>query len=202
MAKMKELYVFIDNSFLFIQGYKYVKKAIPLCAGKKPQFNYAKFKTFLSKKGEIKRIVLVGSELPSNIMASCQRNGFEVFTLPRYPDMKSAKPVEKGVDQKLCWEIAKTIFTNRNSTADKQIILCTGDKDFASIFSDIQTSSWGLEVLLWDNSASQAYIQQAQVFGTVQKLGAEWKKFIDIVDSKAGNPATPVRKTAPKKTTV
>lgn len=179
----KDLYVFIDNSFLFIQGYKYVQSKIKLPSNKKVQFNYAKFKSFLSDKGNIKRIVLVGSELPGNMISSCQRNGFEVFTLPRYPDMKTGKSVEKGVDQKLGWEIAKTIFTNRDGTENKEIILCTGDKDFASILNDIQTSSWALEVLLWDNAISPAYIQQIEVFGSVKTLGSEWKKFLEIVDS-------------------
>ena len=180
----KDIYVFIDNSFLFIQGYRYVQAAIKLPANKKPQFNYSKFKTFLSQKGCIRRVVLVGSCLSGNLITSCQLNGFEVFTLPRYPNMQTGKKVEKGVDQKLGWEIAKTIFTSKDSPENKKIILCTGDKDFASILSDIQTSSWALEVLLWENSASLAYIQQIQVLGTVHKLGPEWKSFIDIVDKR------------------
>ena len=178
----KEIYAFIDNSFLFIQGYKYVQKITKLPKNKKPQFNYLKFKSFLSKKGDIKRIVLVGSQLSGKLITTCQRNGFEVFTLPRYPDIRTGKYVEKGVDQKLGWEIAKTIFTNKESTESKKIILCTGDKDFASILSDIQTSSWSLEVLIWNNSMSSAYIRQVETLGTVQTLGEEWKNFIDIVD--------------------
>ena len=58
-----ELYVFIDYSFLFIQGYKFVLNSISLPSNKKPQLNYVKFKSFLSTLGDIKRIVLVGSEL-------------------------------------------------------------------------------------------------------------------------------------------
>ncbi len=181
----KELYVFIDNSFLFIQGYRYVEHAIALPPTKKAQLNYGKFKNFIAQMGTIKRLVLVGSNLAGTLITSCQRNGFEVFTLPRYPDLKSGKWIEKGVDQKLGWEIAKTIFTNHDSIDNKKIILCTGDKDFASLFSDIHTSAWELEVLLWDNAASPIYIQQAEVFGTVRKLGSEWKNFIDIVDRKS-----------------
>ena len=95
---------------------------------KKPQLNYVKFKKFLSTLGDIKRVVLVGSELPGNLMSRCQRNGFEVFTLPRFPNMRTGKKIEKGVDQKLGWEIAKTIFTNKDATSNKKIVLCTGDK--------------------------------------------------------------------------
>lgn len=177
-----DLYVFIDNSFLFIQGYKLVGKTISLPANKKPQLNYVKFKNFLLSKGSIKRIVLVGSELSGKLMSTCQRQGFEVFTLPRYPDMRTGKMIEKGVDQKLGWEIAKTIFTNKDSTANKKIILCTGDKDFASIFSDIQTASWELEVVVWDNAVSPIYTRQIEIFGKVHIIKEEWKEFIDIVD--------------------
>lgn len=178
----QELYVFIDNSFLFIQGYKFVENAITLPPDKKPQLNYIKFKNFLSPKGTIKRIVLVGSQLPTNMISTCQRHGFEVFTLPRYPDMRTGKNIEKGVDQKLGWEIAKTIFTNKDGTGSKKIILCTGDKDFASIFGDIQTASWALEVIVWKNAVSPVYVRQAEVFGKVHIIGDEWKNFIDIVD--------------------
>lgn len=180
----QDVYVFIDNSFLFIQGYKFVESAIKLPTNKKPQFNYVKFRDFLSSKGTIKRIVLVGSQLPGNLISICQRHGFEVFTLTRHPDMRTGKTIEKGVDQKLGWEIAKTIFTNKDSASNKKIVLCTGDKDFASIFSDIQTASWALEVIVWKNAVSQAYVQQAEVFGNVQVIGDEWKRFIDIVDKK------------------
>lgn len=177
-----ELYVFIDNSFLFIQGYKHVLDSITLPPNKKPQLNYVKFKKFLSTLGDIKRIVLVGSELPGNLMSRCQRNGFEVFTLPRFPNMCTGKRIEKGVDQKLGWEIAKTIFTNKDATSNKKIVLCTGDKDFASIFSDVQTASWALHVIVWKNAVSPAYVQAIEVFGKVQIIGNEWRKFIDIVD--------------------
>ena len=179
-----ELYVFIDNSFMYIQGYKYVERAKKLPPNRKPQFNYLKFQKWLSPQGNIKRIVLVGSQLSGNMIANCQQNGFEVITLPRFPNTRTGKLKEKGVDQKLCWEIAKTIFTNKEPTSNKKIVLCTGDKDFASIFSDIQTSSWALDVIVWENAVSKAYIRQAEVFGKVQIIGKEWQNFIDIVDKK------------------
>lgn len=177
-----ELYVFIDNSFFFIQGYKHVTSTAKLPATKKPQLNYAKFKAYVSQFGQIRRIVLVGSELAGSLIANCQRAGFEVSTMPRYPNISTGKMTEKGVDMEVGWEVAKTIFTNREGCAEKKIILCSGDKDFMPIFPDIQTSGWGLEVWMWSNSFSPAYKTAIDTFGTMKALDTDWKQFIDIVD--------------------
>lgn len=180
----QELYVFIDNSFLFIQGYKHVTNVAKLPATKKPQFDYAGFRHFIEKHGLVKRLVLVGSDLPGNLISTCQRFGFEVETLPKYPDLKSGALKEKGVDQKIGWEIAKTIFTNRDPVQNKKIILCTGDKDFASLLPDIHTANWAFELWLWHNSFSKNYASQVEVFGKLKELDKEWKDFIKIVDVK------------------
>jgi len=182
----KELYVFIDNSFLFIQGYKHVKKVTNLPNNKKPVLNYKKLRNFIEEYGEgiIKRIVLVGSNLSGNLYSTCQLNGIEPFSLPKYPDIKSGRKIEKGVDMKVAWEIAKTIFTNKDPVGNKKIILCSGDKDFISILSDIHTSNWSFELWLWNNAYSKVYEQYVNTFGSIKALDNEWKKFIDIVDSK------------------
>ena len=179
---MDQLYVFIDNSFLFIQGYKHVKVVARIPSTKKPQVNYSGLRNFVKQHGKIKRIVLVGSDLSGSLISTCQREGFEVVTLPKYPDIKTGHRKEKGIDQKIGWEIAKTIFTNKDPVQNKRIILCTGDKDFASILSDVQTSNWSFEVWLWKNSYSSAYVRQIEVFGTVRTLDSEWKQFIRIVN--------------------
>ena len=192
-----QLYVFIDNSFLFIEGYKYAKSVARLPGTKKPQIDYFKLKRFIESHGEVKRIVLVGSELAGSLITNCQRAGFEVFTLPKYPDIKNGTNKEKVVDQKIGWEVAKTIFTNKDPIASKKVILCTGDKDFASILPDIHTSNWGFELWLWHGSFSSAFATQVKVFGTLRELDGEWKKFINIVDAKP-NSASPGAAYAPK----
>lgn len=183
---MSELYVFIDNSFLFIQGYKHASSSVKgMDESRRPKINYKKFKSYISKNGDsIKRIVLVGSNLSGNIVTDCQKFGFEVFTSPRYPNMKKGTEEEKGVDMRVGWEIAKTIFTNKDSIANKKIILCSGDKDFMPIFGDIQTASWSLEVWIWGNSYSPQYESAISRFGKLKKLDEDWKEFIDIVQTK------------------
>lgn len=176
-----ELYVFVDNSFLYIQGYKHVATVTKLPPTKKLQLNYPKFRKFVEKSGNVKRLVLVGSDLSGALISVCQRWGFEVVTLPKYPDLKTGAFREKGVDQKIGWEVAKTIFTNKESTQTKKIILCTGDKDFASILPDIHTSNWFFELWLWHNSYSANYAKQVEVFGEIRELDTEWKQFIEIV---------------------
>jgi uncharacterized LabA/DUF88 family protein len=173
-AVTDQLHVFIDNSFLFIEGYKHVKKVAKLPHDKKPYIDYFALKQFMETHGEVKRMVLVGSELAGSLITNCHRAGFEVFTLPEYPDIKTGQNKEKGVDQKIGWEVAKTIFTN------KKIVLCTGDKDFASILPDIHTSNWAFELWLWHGSFSPAFANQIKVFGTVREIDNEWKKFIKI----------------------
>lgn len=177
-----QLYVFLDNSFLFIEGYKHVHSVARLPLTKKPVFDYISFRRFVEKQGEIKRLVLVGSDLAGNLISSCQRAGFEVFTLPKHPDFKTGLLREKGVDQKIGWEVAKTIFTNKETVQNKKIILCTGDKDFASTLPDIHTANWSFELWLWHRSFSQTYARQVQVFGKIRELDSEWKQFIKIVD--------------------
>ena len=180
---MEDVYVFLDNTFLFIQGYKHVQKVANLPQNKKPSFNYGNFRKFVSKFGTVKRMVLAGSQLPGNLITICQRSGFEVFTLPRYPNIASGKMQEKGVDQKLVWEIAKTIFTNKEATVNKKIILCSGDKDFMPLLPDIQTSGWSLEVWMWNNSYSPSFQTAVSTFGEMIALDDEWKQFIDIIDA-------------------
>lgn len=176
-----DIYAFIDNSFLFAQGYKHVQGLTSLPANKKVVIDYWGLRNFLSKQGTLKRSVIVGSELPGVLITRCQKAGFDVFTFPKYPDFKTGSLKEKGIDHKICWEIAKTIFTNKGSTTNKKIILCTGDKDFMTILPDIQTSNWSFELWLWANSFSPRFTDQAKVFGTVKVLDKEWKEFIKII---------------------
>ncbi len=182
----KDIYAFIDNSFLFIQGYKHVKNSIggAIPDNKTLRVDYFQLKNLISEAGNIRRLVLVGSNLSGTLISSCQKFGYDVFTLPRYPDIKTGKAKEKGVDQKIGWEIAKTIFTNKEPTINKKIILCSGDKDFIAILSDIYTINWEFELWLWKGSYSQAFASQVKVFGTLKILDNEWKRFIKIVDKK------------------
>jgi uncharacterized LabA/DUF88 family protein len=176
----KELYVFIDNSFLFAQGYKHVTNLAKLTPNNKLSIDYTGLRTFLSKHGDVKRAVIVGSNLAGNLITKCQLAGFNVYTFPKYPDLKSGNLKEKGIDHKICWEIAKTIFTNKDSALNKKIILCTGDKDFMTVLPDIQTSNWEFELWLWNNSFSPKFTDQVKVFGTIKVLDQEWKQFIKI----------------------
>jgi uncharacterized LabA/DUF88 family protein len=179
-----QLYVFVDNSFLFIQGYKHVHGVAKLPPNKNAYIDYGALKRFLEEQGEVKRMVLVGSQLAGSIIQNAQRAGFEVSTLPRHPDIGTGKMKEKGVDQKIGWEVAKTIFTNKDPLMNKKIILCTGDKDFASILSDIQTAGWAFELWLWRSSFSAAYAQQVKVSGKLRELDTEWNRFIKIGDAR------------------
>jgi|GEM_PF-4470251 len=177
---MDQVYAFIDNSFLFIQGYRHVQTITRLPGNRKLYVDYKGLKAFLGKQGEVKRIVLVGSDLAGSIITGCQRLGITTFTLPKYPNFKSGRPEEKGVDHKLCWEIAKTIFTNKDPLPNKKIILCSGDKDFLSVLPDIHTSNWAFELWLWRNSFSGKIGENVRAFGNVRELDDEWKSFIKI----------------------
>jgi len=180
MSTLDQLYVFIDNSFLFLQGYKHVQAVAKLPLGKHPYVDYLALRHFLQKQGELKRAVIVGSDLPGSMISKCQAAGFEVSTFPKYPDFKTGILREKGIDHKICWEIAKTIFTNKDPLPNKKIILCTGDKDFMTVLSDIHTSNWAFELWLWANSYSTKFAQQVKVFGSVRVLDREWNQFIKI----------------------
>jgi hypothetical protein len=179
---MDDVYAFIDNSFLFIEGYKHVRAVTKLPPNKKPYIDYRALRTFIQKEGNLKRVVLVGSNLAGNLISGCQLAGFEVFTFPRYPDIRTGKDREKGIDQKIGWEVAKTIFTNKDTTANKKILLCTGDKDFMAVLPDIQTANWAFELWVWKNCCSPKYTLAVEVLGKVRLLDAEWKYFIKIGD--------------------
>lgn len=129
------------------------------------------------------------------MISKCQSAGFEVYTFPRYPDIKTGQKKEKGVDQKICWEIAKTIFTNREPVQNKKIILCTGDKDFMAILQDIHTCNWAFELWLWRNSFSKQFADQVKIFGTITVLDDEWKRFLKIGDKKLAQDATGIAPT-------
>lgn len=89
MSLQDQLYVFVDNSFLFLQGYKHVQVVAKLPPTKHPYVDYLALRRFLQKQGELKRAVIVGSDLPGSMISKCQAAGFEVSTFPRYPDFKT-----------------------------------------------------------------------------------------------------------------
>jgi hypothetical protein len=180
-----QIYVFVDNSFLYTEGYKHVNRVAKLPGSKHPYVDYPALKRFLQKHGDLKRAVIVGSNLPGSMMTKCQSAGFMVLTFPKYPDFKTGKLKEKGVDHRICWEMAKTIFTNKDPLPNKKIILCSGDKDFLSILPEIHTSNWALEVWLWAQSFSAKVADAVKVFGTIKVLDSEWTQFIKIGDKKA-----------------
>jgi len=91
-----EIYAFIDSSFLFIEGYKHVRRIEKLPASKTPYVDYFALRRFIQKHGDLKRAVICGSELPGSMISKCQSAGFEVFTFPRYPDIKTGERKEKG----------------------------------------------------------------------------------------------------------
>lgn len=175
-----QVYVFIDNSFLFIEGYKHVRKVTRLPSSKTPYVDYFSLRRYLNQSGDVRRAVICGSELPGSMISKCQSAGFEVYTFPRYPEIKSGEMKEKGVDHKIAWEIAKTIFTSRDPVQNKKIILCAGDKDFMTILQDIHTSNWAFELWLWADSFSKKFSAQVRVFGTVKVLDREWKNFLKV----------------------
>lgn len=174
-------HLFIDNSFFFVEGYKHVKSTFNIPDNKKTTMNYNKVRQFFDEKyDDIKRRVIAGSNLPGNLIATLQRNSFEVFTQPKFFDRASGKNKERGVDHKLIWEIAKTLFTGHDSER-MRIVLCSGDRDFQPIFPDIMTCSCDLDVYVWKNAYSKQYKEIIQSFGKVFELNDEWRRFIDIV---------------------
>ena len=174
-------HLFIDNSFFFVEGYKHAESISNLPNNKKPTINYNKVRLFFDEKyPDIKRRVIVGSNLAGNLISTLQGNSFEVFTLPKYFDRTSGKKKERGVDHKLIWEIAKTLFTGHDPER-RRIVLCSGDRDFQPIFPDIMTCSCDLDVYVWKNAYSKQYREIIQSFGSVFELNDEWKKFIEIV---------------------
>jgi len=185
-----QLYVFIDNSFLFIEGYKHVRNVTNIPPSKTPYVDYLALRRYLNDLGEIRRAVICGSELPGSMISKCQSAGFDVFTFPRYPDIKTGQMKEKGVDQKICWEIGKTIFTSRDPVQNKKVILCAGDKDFMTILQDIHTCNWAFELWLWTKSFSKQFADQVKVFGTIKELDREWRKFFKIGDKRQAQTAT------------
>ncbi len=126
------------------------------------------------------------------MISKCQSAGFEVSTFPRYPDIKTGERKEKGIDLKIGWEIAKTIFTSRDSVQNKKVILCTGVKDFITILQDIHTCNWAFELWLWSKSYSPKFAEQIKVFGKVRALDSEWREFLKIGDAKRAKEATGV----------
>lgn len=188
--RKQEVYVFIDNSFLFIEGYKHVRRVTHIPPEKTPYVDYFSLKHFLNESGEVRRAVICGSELPGSMISKCQSAGFEVFTFPRYPDIKTGQTKEKGVDHKICWEIAKTIFTNHDPVQNKKIILCAGDKDFMPILPDIQTSNWAFELWLWSKSFSKKFETQVNVFGKINVLDEQWRRIFKIGNRNQASAAT------------
>ena len=116
----QQIYVFVDNSFLFIEGYKHARKVARPGPDRTPYVDYRSLRTFMEEQGELKRVVICGSDLPGSMISKCQSAGLEVFTFPKYPDIRTGKMQEKGIDLKIGWEIAKTNSHQPRSSAEQE----------------------------------------------------------------------------------
>jgi uncharacterized LabA/DUF88 family protein len=147
---VSDLYVFVDNSNVWIQGKVIAgKKATPpLPSNALYRIDYGKLLLHvLDGRLMTKEPKLYGSEPPPNdsVWNMIRSQGFDVQVFRRNVFNK-----EKGVDMKMGLDIQRLIFTERQPGT---VAIVAGDADFIPVIDELQQAGWTAEVWYWSSAA-------------------------------------------------
>jgi uncharacterized LabA/DUF88 family protein len=146
----KPLYVFVDNSNLWIEGKKASgrQQSPPVPSNYRYRIEYGRLLTHVlggRAMGSVPK--LYGSEPPPNdsVWNMIRSHGFDVTVFKRNIFNK-----EKGVDMKMGIDITKLIL---QVTPPGVIALVAGDADFLPVIEEAKAGGWEIEVWYWGNAA-------------------------------------------------
>lgn len=156
----KEIYVFVDNSNIFIEAQKgYATKMKSPSLGHRYRLDFGKLFEYISNdrgnifftKEDIHYPKLYGSEPPK--MDSLWRFlenlkvDVNVFT-------RNAFNKEKGVDAALVWDVAELVINSKKEdNINKIIAIAGGDQDFLSLYDKGREIGFQVEYYCWEHSA-------------------------------------------------
>lgn len=147
--KLKDVYVFCDNSNVFIEG-QWAAGREKGIHGLDPEFrlDFGQLLTVVSSGRPVKEAHLYGSRPPDNdsLWHSAEKNGWDVQVLDRNTFGK-----EKGVDMKIGMDITEKTLLSPNGQG--VIVLVSGDADFLPVIERVIERGWSIEIWSYSNAA-------------------------------------------------
>lgn len=145
-----KVYVFVDNSNLWIEGKKISGRGsrprVP--SNRLYRIEYGKLLQHVLDGRDLADVPkLYGSEPPPNdsVWKIIRSKGFDVKVFKRNIFNK-----EKGVDMRMGLDIGKLVLTTKPATS---IVIVAGDADFIQVVDDAHAEGWKVEVWYWSNAA-------------------------------------------------
>ncbi len=158
-----KLFVFVDNSNLFIEGQRLAAVrsgfAVDIVdASNRHIFDfswnidYGKLHAFLSNQGgELTSVKLWGSIPPSDTFwKMVEQKGFDVRTFQR-----GQSGQEKKVDVAIAHQLTKDVYTGKIKKEESIIILVAGDKDFVPVVEDLVSEGYTIHIAFWNNASRE-----------------------------------------------
>lgn len=150
VKKSTKIYVFIDDSNIFIEGQRTAMHRYPQGIKARDRFriDYGRFLEWIVGSRTLANVYLVGSRPP------------EVDTFWSILPAKGIVPTifnrqagrEKGVDHDLVAEMVETSILQQKE--DAIIALVAGDGDYRSTLDRLNKKGWPLEVFFWESGCS------------------------------------------------
>jgi len=146
----EKVYVFVDNSNLWIEGKKVSgrRSEPPVPSNYRYRIEYGKLLQQVLDGRELGDVPkLYGSEPPPNdsVWKIIRSRGFNVTVFKRNIFNK-----EKGVDMRVGLDIGRLIATQKPPAI---IAIVAGDADFVQVAEDAHAGGWKVEVWYWSNAA-------------------------------------------------
>lgn len=146
------VFIFVDNSNLWIEGKKFSGKQQnpPVKSNYHYRIEYGKLLGHVLGERELGDVPkLYGSEPPPNdsVWNMIRSKGFDVNVFKRNVFGK-----EKGVDMKMGIDITELVLTAPSSAT---IAIVAGDADFVPVVEKAREKRWATEVWYWSNAANE-----------------------------------------------
>lgn len=144
------LYVFIDDSNIFIEGQRTAsrREAADPSASARFRIDFGRFLEWVAEGRTLADVYLVGSRPPDT--DSFWEVLPKVGIRPKIFDRQAGR--EKGVDHDLVAEMVETAVLKEKS--DAALVLVAGDGDYRSTLDRMNSKGWKLEVYFWTSGCS------------------------------------------------
>ena len=146
----EKVYVFVDNSNLWIEGKKISGQPSqpPVKSNYRYRIEYGKLLQYVLDGRDLITVPrLYGSKPPPNdsVWSMIRSKGFDVTVFKRNIFNK-----EKGVDMRMGLDIGRLVLKEKQPG---KVIIVAGDADFIQVVEDAHGEGWKVEVWYWSNAA-------------------------------------------------
>lgn len=151
LRKPGQVYLFIDDSNIFIEGQRTAARREPHDASARARFriDYGRLLEWIAEGRALADIYLVGSRPPEidTFWQVLPKKGIR----PKIFDRQAGR--ENGVDHDLVAEMVETSVLK--DKANSTIVLVAGDGDYRSTLDRMNVKGWNLEAYFWRSGCSQ-----------------------------------------------